>query len=237
MEEENKDKIQINLDKNQGEVIIRHGEAGPPVVPRRVDISGRVTAQGVYGLERKEQIDPSSCNVIIDRDDMSIKLVIEEKKEDSTIIRGQLTHDKFFASFNINADHQWSLTSLANHLKMHKYYFSDKDAGAKVISELKQFKGKIATTMEEASDDRGAMKSLLEKQLDSNVPMSFDLNMPIFKGQNKHSFKVEIAIELRDAAVAVSLVSPEVSEIIQDVSDKILDGELKNFSDYAILEV
>ncbi len=233
----NQDKIQLNLDNKQKEVIIRHGAATPPVIPRKVVIDGRITAPGAYALSRYDDIIDKSCHVIVNRDELSIKLVAEERNEDATIITGKLTHDKFFSSFGINSDQQWSLNTLANHLKMHKYYFSDKDDGAKVISALKQFKGKVATTMEDSTDDRGAMKILLEKELDSNVPMSFDLNMAIFKGQQKHKFKVEIAIELRDAAVAVNLISPEVAEIIQDVSDKILDDELKHLFDYTILEV
>ncbi len=238
-ENTNKEKVQINLDKGQKELIIRHGDAAPPEVPRKIHVSGRITAPGAYIEARKGEIDHKSCHVLVNRDAMTIKLITEDRSEHATTIDGALTYDKFFASFGINEDKEWSLNTLANHLKMHKYYFQDNDDGAKVISELKQFKGKISTTMEDSNDDRGQMKKLIEKQLDSNVPMSFDLSIPIFKGQEKSVFKVEIAIELRDAAVAVSLISPEVSEIIQNVVDQIIDTELKHFSIeyYTILEV
>ena len=60
--------------------------------------------------------------------------------------------------------------------------------------------------------------------VDGNQPPSFDLCIPIFKGQPKVKFTVEIDID--PDTLQATLVSPDAQDMIAETRDSVMDNVL-----------
>mgnify|MGYP000383259563 CR=1 FL=1 len=89
--------IEVKVEKDHKELIIRKGEAPEAVNPIALNVEGRITAPGDFVKTRKN-IDKKCALVTVSRDDLSIKLRTEENSKFGTTIFGKLSFDKFFTS-------------------------------------------------------------------------------------------------------------------------------------------
>lgn len=82
-----------------------------------------------------------------------------------------------------------------------------------------------------AEDKRGNQKILRAQTVESNLPKSFNVNMPIFKGTEKRTFEVEVEINPND--LSCTLVSPDAHDIVVQERDNQMDAVLGRIGDAA----
>ena len=108
---------------------------------------------------------------------------------------------------------------------MNRSLFADKNTAMKLVSELKNFKAKVNKQVEESENDRGNRRLLMDRVVDSNIPEAFDLIMPIFKGQPKSKFTVEVIINGID--MSCTLLSPDAKELIDETRSKLINEQVE----------
>ena len=78
-------------------------------------------------------------------------------------------------------------------------------------------------------------------QVESNLPKSFSVCLPIFKGTAKQRIEIEFDHYLSDGDVYLQLVSPGANELVESYRDSCIDTVLDKIKaiapDIAILEV
>ena len=94
----------------------------------------------------------------------------------------------------------------------------------KRVGELRNCKAKVEREMELSDDKRGNINVRKSQAVDSNLPEALQVNIPIFKGQEKESFQIEVEVNPID--LSMTLVSPEANDIIRDKRDTIIDAQL-----------
>lgn len=102
------------------EVIIREGKAPvalDPKEPRVVEIYGTITSPLRWLEKRIQLINQKESNIIIDRDNMNIRLIINETDFYRTSIEGSLQPSKEMIEFGINSEKNGNLSSCLNSLK------------------------------------------------------------------------------------------------------------------------
>lgn len=62
--------------------------------------------------------------------------------------------------------------------------------------------------------------------VDSNLPKSFKLNIPLFKGFANEEIEVEIYADVDGRDVSLSLVSAGANEAIEEYKNKVIDEQL-----------
>lgn len=228
--------------KESKTLVIRTGAAPrqlDAVKPNKVHISGVIGAPNAFYQKRKSLHSPTKCHVLYDKNKGFITLVMDEQfNQDNYVINGQIILNPDLEEFNINAgkDDTFTIKGLMDVLKFNRVFFSDKDDNAKVVLALQNFKAKIEHTIEDSTNLRGNENQTKITKLEHDLQESFVLIMPIHKGGNNCTFRVDICCQVRDRAVCVWLESRELKELLMGSIDKIMEDELANFTDIVCIE-
>lgn len=226
-------KINVTLPESAKELIIREGAALPAKEPVKVVIIGTIDAPALFAAHHKPNVE--FAHVVVNRDNMEIKLYCDENNCYGSEITGKLSLSTELAEFGINTSKTYTPDQLGDFFKMRRFAFEKVEDAMKIISELKNFEAKVETVLKEKNDNRGNTTSLKQQIVDSNIPASFRLKLPVFKGTEKQSIEVEINITTR---YECSLISPALAEGIAAVRDELINKpviELKE-SGYLVIE-
>lgn len=241
------EKMQFNLGEGVTEVVIREGKAQnildkkPPV---KLDISG-VIGSPLEFLKRRFQhsvdsnlkesiqqifnhFDHTRCHILVNRDDVSITLIIDENDEYKRgIISGKLELNSKYKEFGINSDKDWEPNELGQFLKMNRAYFPDKSKNMTLVTDLKNFNAKVNTIIEKQQEDKGSFKDNYSGVVTSNLPATFTLEIPVFKGYSKELIEIEFYATVSGREVWLRLVSPAATELYETLRDKCIDEQLE----------
>lgn len=243
---ENKLNVVVPKDYNGTpiEVVLREGEA--PVVldpkePERVVVSGTIDTPFRWLEKRIELINQKASNIIVNRDVMGIALTVDETNYYQSDIRGELKTSKEMMEFGINTEKKWEPIKLSKFLKMHRAFFTDKSQNMMLVSTLKNFKAKVNQDIERSKEENGSKMDNYSQVVDSNLPKSFKLNIPLFKGFACEEIEVEIYADVDGRDVSLSLVSAGANEAIEEYKNKVIDEQLEQIRqiapDIVIIEV
>lgn len=228
---ENKLNVIVPKDYNGApiEVVLREGEAPvalDPKEPERVVISGTIDAPFRWLEKRVELINQKATNIIVNRDKMGLALTIDETSYYQTEINGFLQASKEMVEFGINTEKRWEPIKLSKFIKMHRAFFTDKSQNMMLVSTLKNFKAKVNQDIERSKEENGSKVDNYSQVVDSNLPKSFKLNIPLFKGFACEEIEVEIYADVDGRDVSLSLVSAGANEAIEEYKNKVIDEQL-----------
>lgn len=228
---ENKINLVVPKDYNGKpiEVVLREGEAPialDPKEPERVVINGTIDAPIRWLEKRVELINQKATNIIVNRDKMRMALTIDETSYYQTEINGILQASKEMQEFGINVEKKWEPIKLSKFIKMHRAFFTDKSQNMMLVSTLKNFKAKVNQDIERSKEENGSKVDNYSQVVDSNLPKSFKLNIPLFKGFACEEIEVEIYADVDGRDVSLSLVSAGANEAIEEYKNKVIDVQL-----------
>lgn len=229
---ENKINLVVPKDYNGTpiEVVLREGKAPVALDPKEpiiVDITGTIDAPCRWLEKRMGLFDERTSNIIVDRDNMKIGLTINETDYYQTTIDGVLQPSKEMQEFGINAEKRWDPIKLSQFFKMHRAFFKDKSQNMTLVSTLKNFKAKVNQDIERSKEENGSRTDNYSQVVDSNLPSSFKLNIPLFKGFPCEEIEVEIYADVDGREVSLSLVSAGANEAIEEYKNKVIDEQLE----------
>mgnify|MGYP006902869919 CR=1 FL=1 len=213
------------------ETVIRFGEALPLKEPKAVSISGTIDAPARWVEKRKDDIVSADAHVLVDRDHMSITLKTDENSAYSDQICGTLTLSSEMQEFGINTGESMSCFDMADRIKQLRSYFDTMQNAMKLVTELRNFKAKVDKELEMSDDKRGNQRILRAQTVESNLPESFKIELPIFKGMPKVTIEVEVEINPND--LSCTLVSPEAHDIVVKERDIHMDAVLDRIKEAA----
>lgn len=229
------EKINLTVSEKTQEIIIREGEALPPVEPERIREYGNIQSPARFYAIRKG--DPQKALVTFSMSSMSILYYANPEDPFAPIISGKLLLNKDLDQFHINENgYEHGMQNLAKILKMNRVLFKERDKLDELVLKLVSFKGTITTELEKSNDGRGNSKDLTDRKTTTSMPEDFILTMPVFVGGPVKSFRVEIGITASDATARVFLISPELQEIIMTEREKLINAELEKFKGLIIIE-
>lgn len=243
---ENKINLVVPKDYNGApiEVVLREGKASvalDPKEPEILSITGTIDAPFRWLEKRVELINQKSANIIVNRDNMGLALTIDETNYYQTEISGILQASKEMQEFGINTEKKWEPIKLSQFFKMHRAFFKDKSENMMLVSTLKNFKAKVNQDIERSKEENGSKIDNYSQVVDSNLPKSFKLNIPLFKGFSFEEIEVEIYADVDGRDVSLSLVSAGANEAIEEYKNKVIDEQLKHIRliapDIVIIEV
>lgn len=252
--------VKLHFSPTGSELVIRTGDAPKIEAPTPINITGQITAPRVFFEARKgetrrftgeslamvnlrtplPEFPIIDCHVIVDRNNRTIKFIQNDRDFFKNTITGTLNFAKVFRDFDVNGTVPRRPQELAKLLKRYLFLFSDRPAAMQLISDLMNFKGSIKSDVEDSKDNRGNKKNSVSIAVETNVPVSFLLQLPVFEGRPKVAFSVEIVIEAQsNQAVDCYLQSTDVYEFIEEETAVILEEEITPFKEagFAVIEV
>lgn len=249
-----KDKtVSVNIQNYTGEkpveVIIRKGEAAsaieplPTKAPIKTDISGVITTPIDWLEKRIDTVDQKKAHVVVNREAMTIKLVINESDHYQIgTIQGTVEFTEIFTKTKINnAKEAWVPERLGQFLRLNRGLFADREECMKLVSALKNFTAHAKSEIQKQKDPNGSRAEVFRQEVDSNLPKDFTLNLAIFKGTPKVPIVVEFDHYLADGDCLLQLVSPGANEAVEGYRDTCIDDVLDRIRaiapDIAIMEI
>lgn len=214
-------KSEVLLVIREDSALIIHKEIATSIV-------GILDSPSRWLSKRNEKHDPLSTHVLVDREKMTIELVTEERDHFRNSIIGRLEYHPAFIKFGINAGSYITTHEMADKIKMNRSFFESKSEAMALVSTLKGFKAKVDTEIEKKNDNRGNIKALVQQTVSSNLPESFKMVLPIFKGQGKKTIEVEVYIEADE--FKCTLISPEANEEMEILRDSAINKVLEDIS-------
>ena len=215
------------------EVVITHRKGLDAKTPINIDIEGNIDSVKNFLVARSASIDIADSYIIVNREKLRIFLLYDSTnpyKEGS--IKGVLSLHPDFEKWKINTGASWDNNELAEFIKMNRYCFRSKPDAMKLSAELKNLKIKVDKEVETSNDNRGNVKVLAAQTvINSSIPKSFVINVPIFKGQIKTEFEIEVYVNPNN--FQVTLVSPDANDIKNNVRDSIIDEEIRTIEEIA----
>ncbi|WP_303223973.1 hypothetical protein [Butyricimonas faecihominis] len=224
--------LHVKVENGVKAIVIREGKALELKEPRIINISGVLDSPLKWLEKRINTIDMLKSNIIVDRDKMTITLTIEETEHYNKTITGKLELHPDFLKFGINSGQYRTAIEMSEFIKMNRAHFDNRQAALDLTAKLKNFKAKINKSVEEEYNlNKGDKRLLTNQAVESNIPESFKVNLPIFKGTPKKELEVETYFNPDD--LTCTLVSPQANEDVEAIKDSAIDDVLKSIRDIA----
>lgn len=243
------EKLQINFapGATTAELILREGSAVKqldPKAPIQTNINGVISCVVEYLTKRINagQFNQKDCHILVNRDKVEITLITNEADAyNRGQVVGKLSYNPKFIEFGINAGKVWTPTELGLFIKMNRAFFTDRQSNMALVSTLMNFTATVNNKIERAVAENGNRTDNFAQVVNSNLPESFVIQMPIFKGMPAETIEVETFAQVNGREVAFVLLSPGAQATLEDLRDKIIDEQIAAIreiaSDIAIIEI
>ncbi|SFO05488.1 hypothetical protein SAMN05421741_11853 [Paenimyroides ummariense] len=218
--------INISVENGVKELVIRNGEAVPVHTGRDVNVTN-VTIFSLFEFLSKENVLLSiilDSALIFSYDNLAMRLVYGLTERHPYKLNGSILLNPDLEAFEINKGKRYSTFQLADFIKMNRHLFESKSVAMELVSTLKNIKATVNRAIEANKDDRGNKRALIDQVVQSNIPESFNIELPIFKGQPKVVVPVEVVL---DEDLECMLVSPDLKQIIAEESERLIGGEVE----------
>jgi hypothetical protein len=231
MENENI-KIEIKPESGIAEVIIREGVAEKlidPKPPVKINISGILNSPLEFLAKRltSGQFNILLCQLLVNREKLTLNLIINENDDyQKGSITGKLEFNAKYKEFGINTGKVWTPTDLGLFIKMNRSFFPDKSAAMSLTTILMNFKATVDNKIERSLKESGDRTDNFSQVVNSNLPPSFKIQIPIFKGYPSEELEVETFAQVNGREVSFILMSPGANESLENIRDSAIDTVL-----------
>lgn len=233
--------LHLKLENLTGnELIIREGQALPAKEPIKVVMSGDIKTVSTYlagrlAVTNSQKADKSTAIIIVDPKEMTIHLKLDPVNPYGGEITAKLELSDELMVFNINTAKMFTREELVKLLRFNKIWFADPDKHDVLLKSYQAFTAKTASELSAENDTRGNRSNNFSKTVKTDLPEEFTLRIPIFKGQEKKTFRVEICLDVTDGGARFWFESVELHATIEIEKERIFDEELKTAAGFVII--
>lgn len=225
-----------------GEVLtIYEGKVLDQKPPEKISIVGDIKSVSSFLSVRKERgvgtqgIDISKSVVIVDKKGLTIELLIDPENYYGASVLAKLEKSDELAPFHINQNKTFSKEELVKLIKFNKIYFDAPTKHAEMLLAFQKISSTVNIRANDSADDRGNKERAFVKEVTSNAPTEFILNIPIFKGFDAVRFRVEVCLDVTEGSARFWFESVELHELMQTTIDVIFNEELKSAQGFVII--
>lgn len=229
--------IVVNLPEGKDTLTLMQGIAPKmldALAPIKFIEQGTIEAPLEFLKKRVNDIDQHFAHILVNRDNLSITLIFNESDPYSSgQVTGELRMSNIYKKFGINSDKQWEPEQLGQFLKLNRTYFADRDENMKVVNALKTFDAKVSQNVQRETSENGNKAFSFRQAVDSNIPQSFKLRIPVVSGGPTMEIDVETYAIIDGAHVSILLQSPGANDIVENIRQNYMEDMIKKLSDVA----
>lgn len=247
------DKINIQTTPGQNTINVRQGDLPEPIktlLPRPFVHHTVLSGPATYAQALKDgkiklahngggQLPELRQLVTYNVDQGVIKLDLYHNSDLECLVMGLLVLNPDLEKLSVNSDKVWKVKELAKFIKMNRFLFQDRDRAFDLQSSLQQLTVRVNQVVDNKDDGRGNKDVRNLQEVTTDLPLDFNVFMPIYVGTDPVSFKIEIGVDVRDGGIDVWFESAELAELKQDLKEKLINEQLKHLDilDLPILEL
>jgi hypothetical protein len=209
--------------------------------PEKISLSGDIkTVNAFLGVRLKsgtgtQTIDKSKAVVYVDKKKLTIQLLLDPENHYGASVLGTLEKSDELTPFCINQNKTFSKEELVKLIKFNKIFFDDAAKHAEMLLAFQKVSSTVNIKSNDSADDRGNKERAFVKEVTTNAPTEFILNIPTFKGFDNVRFRVEVCLDVTEGSVRFWFESTELHELMQKAVDTIFGQELKSAAGFVII--
>ena len=231
-----KETTEVNVNVEGDTLTLLHGTAKDQKNLRNTEVVGNLNSVSRWLAKRNHtdyfKKDESYC--IADTETGKLKLVVNEQDPFGNYeIKGEIKQSDVFKEIGINTTKRYNPINLANKFRLMRSYFVSHEAHATLCANLKNIKTKVNANVEAKVSDNGDRRLLFEQEVDSNMPESFEMNLPIIKGEKKQKVLVNVILtsagipEVDGGDIKCFLVSEDAQDFLIERTESLIEKEVK----------
>ena len=226
--------IELNVKPENGELVVRQGKAAPIREKNCLNETGTIFAPAEFMENRSEfdLLNNQDCVLLSDKDNNRLQFISDQSKELNDKITGVLKPSREIGIFGINTGRKYGDKELADLFRKTRMYFSNTVDCTKAITSLSKFKAKVSADLENNDDQRGNTKFLIEKRVQTDLPETINLKIPIFQGFQPVEIEVLLIISVSGSGIEISLESYELYELEEKEKTRIFEAEENKFHSF-----
>ena len=226
----------------QGDTLtILEGQALKLMPPEKINITGDIKAVNTFLAIRLtdgtgvQLIDKSKAVVLVDKKALKITLNLDPENHYGATIISQLELSEELQQFGINTTKMFSKKDLVKLIKFNTLYFESTEKHSQLLSAFQRISTELNIKASDSSDERGNKENSFIREVNTNAPTDFMLSIPIFKGFNPSTFKVEICLDVNEGSPRFWFESVELHSIQMETIDIIFEEQLTNAQGFVII--
>lgn len=236
--------LNLKAENLSGDTItVLEGKSLELKAPEKISISGDIKTVNTFLKVRKEDgtglqtIDTSKAVAFVDKKALTISLHLDPENHYGAKITGTLQKSDELAPFCINQNKTFTKEELIKLLKFNRLFFDDFTKHAELLLAFQKVSSTVNIKTNESSDDRGNKERAFVKDVTTNAPTEFILNIPVFKGFPANRFRVEICLDVTEGSVRFWFESVELHEIMESQVDSIFTEQLSEAVGFVIVNI
>ena len=175
--------------------------------------------------------------LIVNGGSRTIELRADDTNHYGATVVGKLAVNPDLKKFGINSDSMYGSNDLISLLKINRVFFEDRDACTALVKKLMNLKVESSNLMVKNSDNKGNAEAHLKRTVESTHDYDFKLSMPVFVGQEKQTFFVEVCMDVSDGGIRFWLESAELMELLHDQAEHIISQQVEEITGLVALPV
>lgn len=228
---------------NETGLVIREGKALELKEPKIIELTGDINTVGSflkkrYGLQQQtglQTVDKNKAVVLVNKENMTITLKLDPENHYGATISGNISLSPELKQFCINNTKMFQREELVKLLRFSKMFFADADVHYKILTAYQQFKASAYVDMNVGNDQRGNKNMQMDKVVKTDLPDAFLLTLPIFKGEQSKTFRVEICLDVNDGGGRFWFESVELHELVEFEKERIITEQLESCADLVVI--
>jgi len=230
--------------KTNAEVVVRQGKALDPREPAKIVVAGNIESIGAFLRQRYadekagfdlQKVDREKAIVLVDKDNNKIQLKLDPQNFYGTEITATLEESTELAVFGINKEREFSREDLIKLFRFNKLHFADPVKCDDLVKSLQRFSAKAYVDLTKEDDTRGNFAAAVTKKVETGIPESFVLSIPIYKGQPKITFEVSICLDVIGTRAAFWFESVQLNELLELQKEHIFSSQLECCKDFPVI--
>ncbi len=234
------EELKLNLTVEGKELIIRTGEAQPHEPKVAVALNGTIESVLDFAKKREKEINKQQSHVIINRKSQSITLKINEgngKNYETSeyTISGKMVLHEYIEELKINKQGSFTIPQLINLFKLNRRFFASRGDHAQMVSALTNFQAKTEIEFANTNDFKGSTANSKITKVKHDVPLNFEMKIPVFEGMEEVQFRVEIEVVPENGSLSCSFISVECAELIDAAVKETFNKVKTELADYVLI--
>jgi hypothetical protein len=231
----------VNLTIKGDTLTVLEGKILETKPPEKIYLAGDIKSVSAFLAIRKtkgrgtQEINLSKAVVVVDKKELTIQLLIDPEDHYGASVLAKLEKSDELAPFFINHNKTFSKEELVKLIKFNKIYFDAPTKHAEMLLAFQKVSSTVNIKANDSSDDRGNKERAFVKEVTSNAPTEFILNVPIFKGFDAVRFRVEVCLDVTEGSARFWFESTELHELSQTTVDIIFNEQLKSAEGFVII--
>jgi hypothetical protein len=229
----------INITPTGSEIEYRTGELSAPYTPKVIEYKGNIEAPFSFFSARvredaiftsNDALSLSECILIVNHKNNTILLICGENQQNKVTVLGELKLNAEIEEIGINKPSvRRKVSDLRDWIKYNRKFLHPDCSFQETLQSLQ--KVNTAFTIKKSEEKNGSGNEYIAKQVIVDDLPKFDIifNVRLFEGLPKVKIPVEVEAEVVNGELMFLFFSPEISTMIEDLSEKLLNEQVAAF--------